>query len=292
MHDRPELNLHTDLPMFQEAVNFTTSQTGFNARLVEKDYFCTVLLAYLTDHAGAQLVFKGGTCLAKVHAGFYRLSEDLDFTIPLPVDASRTDRRTAVAAAKKAITHITKYLPLFGVSKPLTGANNSTQYNGTVAYQSPITGQSESILIEISVREPLIMPAVTSLAKTLLLNPVNGQAAVSDLTLNCICLAEAMAEKLRAAMSRRDVAIRDFYDLSYAAEHLALDPRDPHLIELIQRKLAVPGNPPVDLSEDRLTDLRRQLNTRLRTVLQDRAFLQFNLEAAFRLVTTVAEQLS
>jgi hypothetical protein len=30
-----------------------------------------------------------------VHAGFYRLSEDLDFAIPMPVDASRTQRSRA-----------------------------------------------------------------------------------------------------------------------------------------------------------------------------------------------------
>ena len=29
------------------------------------------------------LVFKGGTCLSKVHADFYRLSEDLDLIIPV-----------------------------------------------------------------------------------------------------------------------------------------------------------------------------------------------------------------
>jgi predicted nucleotidyltransferase component of viral defense system len=46
------------------------------------------LLEYFADRAST-LVFKGGTCLAKVHAGFYRLSEYLDFTIPSPLDAMR-----------------------------------------------------------------------------------------------------------------------------------------------------------------------------------------------------------
>jgi len=40
-------------------------------------YFCTVLLQYLSA-AEPQLVFKGGTCLAKVHDEFFRMSEDLD----------------------------------------------------------------------------------------------------------------------------------------------------------------------------------------------------------------------
>ena len=64
------LHLHEDPPWFREAINFTVAQTGFNARLIERDYFCTLLLAYFARYGGEALVFKGGTCLAKVHAGF------------------------------------------------------------------------------------------------------------------------------------------------------------------------------------------------------------------------------
>ena len=48
------LNLHEDEVLFCEAVNFTASRTGFNARLIEKDYFCSVLLAYLADFRAAR----------------------------------------------------------------------------------------------------------------------------------------------------------------------------------------------------------------------------------------------
>ena len=42
----------------------------------------------------------------------------------------------------------------------------------------------------------------------------------------CISLAEAFAEKFRAALSRLDVAIRDFFDLDYAVRKLKLKPDD------------------------------------------------------------------
>ena len=67
-----------DPDYFRAAVTFTAQRTAFTPRLVEKDYLCTVLLEYLAA-AGSRLVFKGGTCLSKVHAGFYRLSEDFGF---------------------------------------------------------------------------------------------------------------------------------------------------------------------------------------------------------------------
>jgi CheY-like chemotaxis protein len=38
------------------------------------------------------VILKGGTCLAKVHAGFYRPSEDLDFSISMPTESARSAR--------------------------------------------------------------------------------------------------------------------------------------------------------------------------------------------------------
>jgi predicted nucleotidyltransferase component of viral defense system len=108
---KPELtaiHFHEDSELFQESVRFTTAETGFAARLIEKDYFCTMLLAYLAVAAGDDLVFKGGTCLAKVHAEMYRLSEDLDFTIPTSVEASRSERRKLIEGVKGALTALRK----------------------------------------------------------------------------------------------------------------------------------------------------------------------------------------
>ena len=291
MPDPAGLNLHEDVALFREAVNFTVSRTGFNPRLVEKDYFCTVLLAHLSCHGGDQLVLKGGTCLAKVHAGFYRLSEDLDFTISLGVDASRTQRRQAVAATKDAVATLADHRRAFTVTQPLTGANNSTQYNGAAQYESPTTGQPERILVEVSLREPLLVSADRAPAKTLLLDPVGGGPIVPEIAVDCISMHEAMAEKFRAALSRRDVAIRDFYDLDYAVSRLGLDPAAPHLIEMVRRKLTVPGNQPADVGPQRLSALKRQLDTRLKTVLRTREFEAFDLDRAIRLVTAMAQRL-
>jgi hypothetical protein len=291
MTEPPSLRLHTDLALFREATNFTAARTGFSARLIEKDYFCTVMLEYFSRTAGGNLVFKGGTCLAKVHAGFYRLSEDLDFTIPQAVDASRTQRQNAALAIKEAVDAISDQLPGFVAERPLTGANNSKQYVGSVRYSSPHTGQPESILVEVSLREPLLSPVVPGRIRTALLDPIVGEPMVPEFPCTCISLQEAMAEKLRAALSRRDVAIRDFYDLFHAHVHLGLDPSDSELIRMARQKLAIPGNPPVDMSAERLAALRRQLDTRLRPVLRDRDLHDFDLERAVGIVVAVGERL-
>lgn len=290
MSEPAGLRLHDDLPLFREAINFTASRTGFNARLIEKDYFCTVLLAYLVHYGGSELVFKGGTCLAKVHAGFYRLSEDLDFTIPLPVDANRKTRQRAVVEIKKAVAAIADHVPVFATVEPLIGANNSTQYNGAIGYQSPTTGQQETILIEISVREPLMLRPANAPAQTLLLDPIGGEAAVPALHISCITKQEAIAEKFRAALSRKDVAIRDFYDLDYAVQNIGLHPNAAEFVGLVRQKLDVPGNLAVDVSPARFAALRRQLDARLRTVLREKEFQAFDLDRAIGLVVAMAKQ--
>jgi hypothetical protein len=44
----PIINAHEDAALFRAAVQFTAAETGFVPRLIEKDYFCSVLLAYLS----------------------------------------------------------------------------------------------------------------------------------------------------------------------------------------------------------------------------------------------------
>ena len=280
------IQAHEDPVLFREAVNFTAAQTRFLPRLIEKDYFCTLLINYLTA-ADPSLVFKGGTCLAKVHAEFYRLSEDLDFVIPTPYDASRAQRRNLAVHLKEAVGRIEADLKTFRIVEPLLGANNSTQYIAEIAYLSLLSNLEASIKIEVGLREPLLTPVYKGMARTLLLNPITGGPMVTAISVSCLSREEAMAEKLRAALSRREVAIRDFYDIDYAVRRLDLDLQDPALLDLVRRKLSIPGNEPVDVSGGRLTALRQQLTSQLKPVLRAQDFEDFDLESVFQKVAAV-----
>ena len=92
MDSNEQWRYHEDTEPFREAISFTESNTGFSARLIEKDYYCSLVLRGMAEAFQQGLIFKGGTCLSKVHSDFYRLSEDLDFVIPTPLAASRSDR--------------------------------------------------------------------------------------------------------------------------------------------------------------------------------------------------------
>jgi predicted nucleotidyltransferase component of viral defense system len=284
--ERTSLRVHEDPDLFVAALRFTAAQTGFPARLIEKDYFCSVVLEHLATLD--RLVFKGGTCLAKVHAAFYRLSEDLDYAIPMPLAATRQQRSAETAALKRSLAALPDRRPALRLVEPLTGANESTQYLGRFGYTSLLSKRDESIAVEISLREPLVEAATVATAATVLQDPVTGAPMAPPLPVACISLREAYAEKLRAALTRRDVAIRDFFDLDYAVREIGLDPGSPEMLTILRAKLAIPGNPGVDVSAERLGALRRQLEPRLRPVLRSPDFEAFDLERAITIVIDVA----
>lgn len=128
-------------------------------------------------------------------------------------------------------------------------------------------------------------------AGTLLLNPVTGMPLVDTFRIACLSYPEAMAEKLRAGLCRREVAIRDFFDIDHAVRNAGLNLQDAALLGLLRNKLAIDGTEPVDVSPRRLDHLRLQVDAQLRPVLRPREFEQFDLDRAFSIVAAVAESL-
>ncbi|HMN44647.1 MAG TPA: nucleotidyl transferase AbiEii/AbiGii toxin family protein [Povalibacter sp.] len=76
--------------------------------LIEKDWHILRAMSAMvaTDAAPFQLIFSGGTCLARAHKLIRRMSEDVDFKI-VPVDTasiSKSQRRKQLAELRDKIT--------------------------------------------------------------------------------------------------------------------------------------------------------------------------------------------
>jgi predicted nucleotidyltransferase component of viral defense system len=276
------IEYHRDTELFRAALTFTAAQTGFSERLIEKDYYCSVALADLCASNATEIVFKGGTCLSKVHADFFRLSEDLDFSLSTPIDATRSQRSRRIDNFKRHFQAIPARNDCFRIDQSLRGFNNSLQYGARLAYRSIVSGQEDFLKVEVSVREPIVEPHATLPASTMLLDPFRSIGAVKPFAVQVLSRREAYAEKLRAALSRREPAIRDFFDLSHAFTAGKIIETDELLVQLLKHKLSIPGNEPVDLSEKKLILLRAQLETDLRPVIRDDDFQQFDLERIFQ----------
>src|SRR3989344_6797945 len=67
----------------KELIDFISKRLNITRRdLIEKDIILSKILFHLTQNTGffQDYAFKGGTCLTKCYFGYYRFSEDMDFT--------------------------------------------------------------------------------------------------------------------------------------------------------------------------------------------------------------------
>ncbi len=291
MMSRESRNYHEDVDLFRAALSYTQSETGFSARLVEKDYYSSLVLEDLVAITSPQWAFKGGTCLSKVHSDFYRMSEDLDFAYSVPVDVPRSQRSKMIVSMKDHFAKIERRLDCFKLVEPLRGFNSSMQYIGIWSYMSVVTGQDEWIKVEFSIREPILEPVEHLPARALLVDPFRQTAVVAPVKLPALSCRETYAEKLRAALTRREPAIRDFYDIDQGIRSGRLKTDERRLIDLVRSKLAVPGNDPLDVSAEKHEILIRQVQGQLRPVLREADYTAFDLKRAFRIVAQIAATL-
>ena len=147
------------------------------------------------------------------------------------------------------------------------------------------------IKIEVGLREIPLMPTAQMKARTLLLNPFTRKFLVPDIALTTLSMKEAITEKLRAALTRLEPAIRDFFDIDYLASRNKMDLNDRQLFQLLAGKLKVPGNPPIDLSPARKEKLKTQINTELKPVLRPVDFESFDLNRVFDVVKGIAHRI-
>ncbi|MDZ7695728.1 MAG: nucleotidyl transferase AbiEii/AbiGii toxin family protein [Deltaproteobacteria bacterium] len=243
---------HTDPDIFREALSYSEASTGFTSRLIEKDYYASLILQYFFS-GDTTLVFKGGTCLSKIYADFYRLSEDLDLVIPVAADTPRNRRRFKMDPVKILFRQLPGVIPEVSVSKEFRGHNESRQYIGYAEYPSAVMDKQERIKIEMR---------------------------------------EAYAEKVRAAFTRKDPAIRDLFDLFHAARKMKLNLEDHDFLMMVRRKINVPGNTPVDVSLEYRRELIRQLEGELKPVLRSADFDHFNIDETLDLIARVANMLA
>jgi predicted nucleotidyltransferase component of viral defense system len=280
---------HEDPLRFRDALTLTEAQSGFSSRLIEKDYYCSLLLQDLSGLFEQGLVFKGGTCLSKVHAAFFRLSEDLDFCVSLQADAARSERRRAFSPIREHLLGSSRRLPFFELADTFEGHNGSRQYVGRFTYGSAVTGELDFIKVEVSLREEILLPPEVLPARTLLRDAHTASPVLSLVNVRALQLREAYAEKMRAALSRRDPAIRDVFDLDHAVQGCLFNHRDRAVLKLLEAKLAVDGNEPADLSETKIALLRGQLESQLRPMIRAQDFVAFDLGRVITMLEDVVD---
>lgn len=104
------MNLHEDREAFAELVAVTAETISLPQVYVEKDYWVTRVLKFLSESSYVdEVVFKGGTSLSKAHRLIDRFSEDIDLAV-FPAGKSDSALKKLIKRVEKAVTQGLDYL--------------------------------------------------------------------------------------------------------------------------------------------------------------------------------------
>jgi len=273
------------------------NRTGFPAQLLEKDYYLTLILSKIRD-LSSDLIFKGGTCLNKVFYNYYRLSEDLDFSMKLP------DYTTTCGSRRKCIQpvkdNIETYVEQFGLKvdyKEKPGRNVSKQYVYFFLYQSALRPQEMGIKFEVGLRFNPIFDIETREVKHEFLHPFTDEPLFDGGTVNCLSLKEIVSEKMRAAAIRKTIAPRDFYDLDFILRQ-GFDLSDKDVLNLFVKKLEEDeGDTDIakykinlGRSDKEIKDMKSRIENELFDILTVGERENFDLDTALNRINKVMEE--
>ena len=290
--------LHEDKDNFLKVLESTSAQTGFPLLLLEKDYYLTMVLSGM-DNLSEELIFKGGTCLNKIHYSYYRLSEDLDFIMLLPSKKlSRTGKRKTIKPIKD---NILSYVGSYGMKIDdvnNTGRNESSQYIFYIDYDSAVLGNKQSIKLEIGLRFNPILPVSKQKVSHRFLHPFTKEPLFDGGSVNCLALKELVAEKMRATATRLTIAPRDFYDISFLIK-AGFDFQDEELWQLFKRKLSEDGFEPnlakyrvnMGRCQEEIADMGSRIEAELLDVLTPDKRKAFDLTKSLQLVNEIFKNL-
>lgn len=215
--------------------NSIAERLEFHVRLIEKDYYLTRVLQKLAQSRIDSLIFKGGTCLNKCYLGFYRLSEDLDFVYNRDVSKfSATQVKKILDSTRRKFFSILSGLNIrtdkaLGRGWKMLTARIPQKFVGVEIigwYVSLIDSTEQTIKIEVSFRKKLVNPSVSNVIKHEFYNDLGEPVLPDNVSISCIALEENFAEKFRALATRKNIAIRDIYDLYYILKNRFLSVND------------------------------------------------------------------
>ncbi len=204
--------------------------------IVEKDYYLHGLLYEISkdSYLRSNLVFKGGTCLVKAYSGYYRFSEDIDFTwannkIWLSRNNGERDAQ-CTREAENTIQHLKMITDKLGLK--FSGAKNGEDVhfssggkmvNLKPSYYSELNRIRSEVKVELNFVDVTIYPTKEMELRTYLNEIESDELKVlyegpyqiysNIVKLNCYDCKEIFIEKCRAIMTRKTYKPRDSLDI-------------------------------------------------------------------------------
>ena len=235
----------------KELTDFISKKLNISRRdLIEKDIIISKFLFHLMqDKSFSQnYAFKGGTCLTKCYLGYYRFSEDMDFTYLNQKEfAAKSNKKIRELMSKKTeelgklIELIAKKLDLdFKMEKEnkryfqFGGSNAFVTFK--IWYKSKELEKETFIKIQVNHIESLQYPikeldVIFIVPKNLekdfsFIAGEDADILLKQLKIKVYDIKEILIEKIRAVLTRRGIKARDFVDVFLIVKKNKLDLND------------------------------------------------------------------
>lgn len=275
-------NIHRFLPEYEniEKTYFFNildwSNIWFDIYKLEKDFLLTLILIKFWEKY-PDLVFKWWTCLNKIYFDYFRLSEDLDFV--LNIEWWREKRKKVMKQFENEIINDLNIL-WFKIQEWRTKYDEYRLAMFTFVYKSIIDDSQQTIKIDISAKNKLLLPPIKWEINTIFFDKIYNKTVFDKHFINCINLKEALSEKIRACLTRKPSAIRDFFDIRYAKNLSNFDFLSLEFRNLVNEKLKE-SNYEYHIDEF-ISILNSQIKTDLLPVLNQK--YNFNLDEIYGFV--------
>ncbi len=217
--------------------------------LVEKDIILHQMLLDLSknDFFSRNFLFKGGTCLIKCYLGYFRFSEDIDFTWRNQEkfkNKSQKEARKYLSTVTnetgaifekiskkreldfKCVKSNRDYVELGGSSKTLTFK---------IWYDSETLNGRSFIKVQINFVEDMRFPPAKNVLRSLLdrnikelkiLFPEEYAEYSEHIPFDTYDIREILCEKVRSILTRRGMKARDFADVYLISKKFGIRPED------------------------------------------------------------------
>ncbi|PIN91425.1 hypothetical protein COU57_00675 [Candidatus Pacearchaeota archaeon CG10_big_fil_rev_8_21_14_0_10_32_14] len=235
----------------KELTDFISKRMNIVQRdLIEKDIILSKILFHLIQdkNFSQDYTFKGGTCLTKCYLGYYRFSEDLDFTYVNQKEFMGKSKKKLRDLMSKKIEEMGKLIK--GISEKLEldfkmekENKRYFQFGGSNAfvtfkvwYNSKELEKESFVKIQVNHIEKLIYPLKESDVRFIL--PKNLEkdfsfiasedvdALLTPFKIKSYDIKEILIEKVPAILTRRGIKARDFVDVFLIVKKERLDLND------------------------------------------------------------------
>lgn len=142
------MRLHENRELFTEAVKFTARRMGLPAIYIEKDYWVTKALQLVfSSPCGEDVVFKGGTALAKCFKYIERFSEDIDLVVLRREGETGNQMKSKLKAIGSAVTVSLPEIQLDNITRKF-GMSRKTAHSYSQVFSGDYGQVRDAIIIE------------------------------------------------------------------------------------------------------------------------------------------------